>query len=60
MLAPVIGGVTTGTEITWADTPCRNPAFDLTPAALISALVTERGVVTPATGESVLDLLRRG
>jgi methylthioribose-1-phosphate isomerase len=60
VLAPVIGGVTTGTEITWADTPCRNPAFDLTPAALISALVTERGVVTPATGESVLDLLRRG
>ena len=25
-------------------TPCRNPAFDVTPAPLISALVTERGV----------------
>jgi methylthioribose-1-phosphate isomerase len=27
-----------------------NPAFDVTPAALITALVTERGVVRPATG----------
>ncbi|HEX8977650.1 MAG TPA: S-methyl-5-thioribose-1-phosphate isomerase [Solirubrobacteraceae bacterium] len=37
-----------------AGTPARNPAFDVTPAALISALVTERGVVRPAAGESVL------
>ncbi len=28
-------------------TPCRNPAFDVTPAALVSALVTERGVLQP-------------
>jgi methylthioribose-1-phosphate isomerase len=27
------------------ETPCRNPAFDVTPAELVSALVTERGVV---------------
>jgi methylthioribose-1-phosphate isomerase len=27
---------------------CRNPAFDITPAELVSALVTERGVVSPA------------
>jgi methylthioribose-1-phosphate isomerase len=26
-------------------TPCRNPAFDVTPAGLVSALVTERGVL---------------
>jgi len=26
------------------DTPCRNPAFDVTPAHLITALVTEEGV----------------
>ncbi len=38
-------------------TRCRNPAFDVTPAGLVSALVTERGVVQPATGESVLSLL---
>jgi methylthioribose-1-phosphate isomerase len=38
-------------------TRCRNPAFDVTPAALVSALVTERGVVRPVAGESVLALL---
>jgi methylthioribose-1-phosphate isomerase len=27
------------------DTPCRNPAFDVTPAELITALVTEQGVM---------------
>ena len=40
-----------------ADTPARNPAFDVTPAALVSLLVSERGVVRPARGESVLSLL---
>ena len=34
-----------------------NPAFDITPAALVTALVTERGVASPARGESVLALL---
>jgi methylthioribose-1-phosphate isomerase len=38
-------------------TPARNPAFDVTPAALVTALVTERGVISPAGGESVLRLL---
>jgi methylthioribose-1-phosphate isomerase len=27
------------------NTPCRNPAFDITPAHLVTALVTERGVI---------------
>jgi methylthioribose-1-phosphate isomerase len=44
-------------ELTMTGTACRNPAFDVTPAALVSALVTERGVVAPANGESVLNLL---
>jgi methylthioribose-1-phosphate isomerase len=35
------------------DTPCRNPAFDVTPAALVHALVTERGVASPVTGATV-------
>jgi eIF-2B alpha/beta/delta-like uncharacterized protein len=36
--------------LTAPGTPCRNPAFDVTPAALVSALVTETGVrtLTPA------------
>ena len=33
-----------GRELTLAGTRCRNPAFDITPAALVTALVTERGV----------------
>jgi methylthioribose-1-phosphate isomerase len=31
-----------------ADAPARNPAFDVTPAALITAIVTDRRVVEPA------------
>ncbi len=34
-----------GQSFTVAGTSCRNPAFDVTPAALVSALVTERGIV---------------
>ena len=30
-----------------------NPAFDVTPAELITALVTERGVITPVTRDAV-------
>lgn len=32
-----------------------NPAFDVTPAELISAIVTERGVIQPVTTENVLN-----
>ena len=46
-----------GALLTPADTPCRNPAFDVTPAELITALVTERGIASPPTRESVLALL---
>jgi methylthioribose-1-phosphate isomerase len=38
-------------------TRCRNPAFDITPAALITALVTERGVARPVDAESISSLL---
>jgi methylthioribose-1-phosphate isomerase len=47
-----------GALLTLPDTPVRNPAFDVTPAALITALVTERGVARPVDGESVAELLR--
>src|SRR4051794_3457975 len=36
-----------------------NPAFDVTPAALVSALVTERGVAAPPDPASIEALLRR-
>jgi methylthioribose-1-phosphate isomerase len=44
-------------QLTLAGTRCRNPAFDVTPAALVTALVTERGVARPVTAESVASLL---
>jgi methylthioribose-1-phosphate isomerase len=31
--------------------PCRHPAFDITPAKLVDAIYTERGVVRPKIGE---------
>jgi methylthioribose-1-phosphate isomerase len=42
---------------TLPDTPVRNPAFDVTPAALISGLVTERGVAQPVDASTVGALL---
>jgi methylthioribose-1-phosphate isomerase len=45
-------------ELTLAGTRCRNPAFDVTPASLITALVTERGVARPGHAGSVLELVR--
>ena len=37
--------------------PCRHPAFDVTPANLVDAIYTERGVVHPKRGERP-DVLR--
>jgi S-methyl-5-thioribose-1-phosphate isomerase len=37
-----------GQLLTLPDTDCLNPAFDVTPADLITAIVTERGVFRPA------------
>jgi methylthioribose-1-phosphate isomerase len=36
-----------GRLVTVEGTPVRNPAFDVTPAALVTAVVTERGVMQP-------------
>lgn len=34
-----------GTQFSPVDVPVANPAFDITPAALITAIITERGVI---------------
>ncbi len=39
-----------GSSFTLPGTSCRNPAFDITPAALVSALVTEQGIVNLGAG----------
>jgi methylthioribose-1-phosphate isomerase len=41
-----------GTLLT-VGTPCRNPAFDVTPAELVWALVTERGTAQPVTADTL-------
>jgi methylthioribose-1-phosphate isomerase len=46
-----------GTQIAPPGTRCRNPAFDVTPAALVSALGTERGVVRDPGPRSLAALL---
>jgi methylthioribose-1-phosphate isomerase len=38
-----------GTQVAPAGSPAYNPAFDVTPPELISALVTERGVISPVS-----------
>ena len=35
---------------------CWNPAFDVTPAKLITGIITEKGVVTKKDGEETFDL----
>ncbi len=38
------------------DTPVRNPAFDVTPAALIAGLITEAGVARPVNARTIAAL----
>jgi methylthioribose-1-phosphate isomerase len=47
-----------GHSTTLPDTAVRNPAFDVTPAGLIAALVTERGIAKPVGAEAVAALSR--
>jgi methylthioribose-1-phosphate isomerase len=42
-----------GSLVSVAGTRVRNPAFDVTPAELVWALVTERGVARPVTADTV-------
>ena len=46
-----------GVLVTLPATPVRNPAFDVTPAQLVTALVTERGIAQPPTRASIAALI---
>jgi methylthioribose-1-phosphate isomerase len=48
-------GATVEVQLVPDGTPAANPAFDVTPARLVSGLITERGVV-PATREGIAGL----
>jgi methylthioribose-1-phosphate isomerase len=43
-------------EVIAGDVPARNPAFDVTPAALLTALVTETGVARPPSADTLREL----
>jgi methylthioribose-1-phosphate isomerase len=45
-----------GQQVTPAATAAYNPAFDVTPPSLITAIVTERGVLMPVTAGNLRDL----
>ncbi|GBC87001.1 Methylthioribose-1-phosphate isomerase [bacterium HR12] len=46
-----------GVPVAEPDTPVANPAFDVTPAELVSAIVTERGVVRPPYARTLAELV---
>ena len=46
-----------GATVAPPGTAVRNPAFDVTPAGLVTALVTERGVAAPPTAAGIAELL---
>lgn len=46
-----------GVQVAAPGTPAANPAFDVTPAGLVTAIVTERGVVRPPFGEALRDVV---
>jgi methylthioribose-1-phosphate isomerase len=48
-----------GTRIAPRGTPVRNPAFDVTPADLIAAIVTEEGVLRPPFGPALREAMDR-
>jgi methylthioribose-1-phosphate isomerase len=43
-----------------ARVPVRNPAFDVTPAALVSAIITEHGIARPPLATALAELMGRG
>ncbi|WP_399090159.1 S-methyl-5-thioribose-1-phosphate isomerase [Streptomyces sp. BBFR2] len=51
---PVAGG--RSLPVAPAGAPAYNPAFDVTPPELVTAIVTEAGVVSPVTGDGLAEL----
>ncbi|WP_405583479.1 S-methyl-5-thioribose-1-phosphate isomerase [Streptomyces sp. NBC_01092] len=58
--APVAGGEPGGgIPVAPLGTQAYNPAFDVTPPELVTAIVTEEGVVSPVTAEALAELCAR-
>ncbi|MBL1099515.1 S-methyl-5-thioribose-1-phosphate isomerase [Streptomyces coffeae] len=48
-----------GVPVAPLGTQAHNPAFDVTPPELVTAIVTEDGVVSPVTGDGIVELCAR-
>ena len=48
-------GEVTEVNILPANTPVANPAFDVTPARLVTGIITEHGVFAPSQLKSILE-----
>jgi methylthioribose-1-phosphate isomerase len=61
VMAPQVPGAGAGGGIAVAPlgTQAYNPAFDVTPPELVTAIVTEEGAVSPVTGEGLAQLCAR-
>jgi methylthioribose-1-phosphate isomerase len=46
-----------GVSLTPEGTPVQNPAFDITPAKYITALITERGIIRQPFGEGIKEIM---
>ncbi|WP_175407261.1 S-methyl-5-thioribose-1-phosphate isomerase [Streptomyces sp. TRM64462] len=58
-LAPATPGTGGGTQWAPLGTQAYNPAFDVTPPELVTAIVTGTGVVSPVTGGGIEELCAR-
>ncbi|MCK8676768.1 S-methyl-5-thioribose-1-phosphate isomerase [Streptomyces lichenis] len=52
-------GAVSGLPVAPLGTQAYNPAFDVTPPELVTAIVTERGAVSPVTGPAIAELCAR-
>ncbi|MET7619912.1 S-methyl-5-thioribose-1-phosphate isomerase [Streptomyces sp. NPDC005408] len=55
----VAGGVGGGLPVAPLGTQAYNPAFDVTPPDLVTAIVTEQGALSPVTGGGIAELCAR-
>jgi methylthioribose-1-phosphate isomerase len=55
----VAGGVGGGLSVAPLGTQAYNPAFDVTPPDLVTAIVTEQGALSPVTGGGIAELWAR-
>ncbi|MEU4498840.1 S-methyl-5-thioribose-1-phosphate isomerase [Streptomyces sp. NPDC023998] len=53
------GGVSGGLQVAPLGTQAYNPAFDVTPPDLVTAIVTEQGALSPVTGGGIAELCAR-